>query len=91
VYKTALGVSIGAGSWNQWDNSVAVSQADLLPGDLGFYAVPGTVSINHVLIYIGKDSGGNLLWAHSEFGSGVILNSPPGVNFFRRPQGIDWD
>jgi cell wall-associated NlpC family hydrolase len=90
VYKTALGVSIGAGSWNQWDMSAAVNAADLLPGDLGFYAVPGTAQ-QHVLIYIGRDSNGNKLWAHSAFGSGVILNSPPGVNFFRRPQGIDWE
>ena len=46
VFKSAMGVSIKAGSWNQWDNSYAITEAELLPGDLGFMAVPGTVPVN---------------------------------------------
>lgn len=55
VFKSAMGVSIKAGSWNQWDNSYAITEAELLPGDLGFMAVPGTVPVNHVLIYAGEN------------------------------------
>ena len=90
VYKTALGVSIGAGSWNQWDNSTSITQSQLLPGDLGYMAIPGTVPTNHVLIYAGKDSSGNLLWVHCEWGTGVHINSPDYIKYFRRPN-IDWE
>ena len=91
VFMTTLGVDIGAGSWNQWANSTAITQAELLPGDLGFLGQPGTVAINHVLMYAGKDSNGNMMWVHSVSGSGVVLDSPTYVRFFRRPNGIDWE
>ena len=58
VYQTALGVTLYDGSWNQWDATHAISEDELLPGDLGFMAVPGTVPVNHVLLYAG--------WAHSK-------------------------
>ena len=90
VYKTALGTSISTGSVNQWDNSTAITKSQLLPGDLGFMAQPGTVAINHVLMYAGTDSSGNLLWVHCSSGTGVVLNSPNYVKFYRRPNGIDW-
>lgn len=90
VYKTALGTSLHAGSANQWDNSTAISKEQLLPGDLGFMAAPGTVAVNHVLMFAGKDASGNLLWVHCSSGSGVVLNSPSYVKFYRRPIGVDW-
>ena len=90
VYKTALGVSLHAGSWSQWDTSTAITKDQLLPGDLGFMAQPGTVAVNHVLLYAGKDAGGNLLWVHCASGTGVILNSPTYVKHYRRPNGVDW-
>lgn len=40
VYQTALGVTLYDGSWNQWDATHAISEDELLPGDLGFMAVP---------------------------------------------------
>lgn len=61
-----------------------------MPGDLGFMAVPGTVPINHTLLYAGKDAGGKQLWVHcSGSAGGVALNSPTYVTQFRRPTGIN--
>jgi len=90
VYQTALGVTLYNGSWSQWDATYAITEAELLPGDLGFMAVPGTVPINHVLLYAGKDADGNQLWVHSSSGAGgVALNSPDYVTQFRRRKDID--
>lgn len=36
TYKTAVGVSLYEGTWSQWDNSYAITEDELLPGDLGF-------------------------------------------------------
>ena len=91
VYKTALGVNIGEGSYTQWDNSIALTKSELLPGDLGYMAVPGTVNTNHVLIYAGKDPNGNMLWVHCEFNKGVHINSPDYIKYYRRPKGVDWE
>lgn len=91
VFKTAMGVSIKAGSWNQWDNSYAITEAELLPGDLGFMAVPGTVPVNHVLIYAGENEDGAHMWVHCTSGSGVVLNSPDYVEYYRRPSNVDYD
>lgn len=91
VFKTAMGVSIKAGSWNQWDNSYAITEAELLPGDLGFMAVPGTVPVNHVLIYAGENEDGAHMWVHCTSGSGVVLNSPDYVEYYRRPINVDYD
>ena len=90
VFKTTFGTGLPAGSANQWSGSTAITKSQLLPGDLGFMAQPGTVSVNHVLIYAGTDSSGNLLWVHCSSGTGVVLNSPNYVKFYRRPNGIDW-
>lgn len=90
VYKTALGVSIGDGSGSQWSNSTAITASELLPGDLGFLDQPGSVSVNHVLIYAGKDSSGNKLWVHcSGSYNGVALNSPGYVKYYRRVNGVN--
>lgn len=91
VFKTAMGVSIKAGSWNQWDNSYAITEAELLPGDLGFMAVPGTVPVNHVLIYAGENEDGTHMWVHCTSGSGAVLNSPDYVSYYRRPINVDYD
>lgn len=91
VYKTALGVSLYAGSWNQWDHTYGITEEELLPGDLGFMAVPGTVPVNHVLIYAGKNEAGEQMWVHCSSGSGVVLNSPDYVTQYRRPSHVDFD
>lgn len=91
AFKTAFGISIGAGSWNQWDHTFEISEEELLPGDLGFLAVPGTVSVNHVLIFAGYAEDGKKMWVHCEGGSGVILSSPNYVTQYRRLSDIDFD
>ena len=63
----------------------------MLPGDLGFMAVPGTVPVNHVLIYAGIGENGEKMWVHCTSGSGVVLNSPDYVTQFRRPLNVDYD
>jgi len=90
VYKTALGVSLKAGSSSQWDDSYEITETELLPGDLCFMDKPGAVAVNHVLIYAGTDSSGNRLWVHcSGSAGGVVLNSPAYVKYYRRVNGID--
>lgn len=91
VYKTALGVPLSGGTWNQWDSSYAISEDELLPGDLGFLAEPGAVAVNHVLIYAGKGENGEQMWVHCASGSGVVLNSPDYVTQYRRPSNVDFD
>ncbi len=91
TFKTALGISLYNGSWNQWDNTYAITEEELLPGDLGFMAVPGTVPVNHVLIYAGIGENGEKMWVHCTSGSGVVLNSPDYVTQFRRPLNVDYD
>ena len=89
VYQTALGVTLYDGSWNQWDATHAITEDELLPGDLGFMAVPGTVPVNHVLLYAGKDADGNKLWVHCASSTGVVLNSPDYVTQYRRRNDVD--
>lgn len=89
VYKTVFGKGLYAGSRNQWDNTYAITEEELLPGDLGFMAVPGTVPVNHVLIYADKGENGEQMWVHCASGTGVVLNSPDYVTQYRRPIGFD--
>jgi hypothetical protein len=91
VYKTALGKSLsGGGTWSQWEGSTEITEAELLPGDLGFLDKPGNVAVNHVLLYAGKDAAGNKLWVHCSSGAGgVALNSPTYVKYYRRVSDID--
>ena len=76
VYNTALGVNIGAGTSGQYPNTVAISEAELLPGDLGFLAESDGSGWNHVLMFAGYSETGEWMWVHCSSGSGVILNTP---------------
>lgn len=90
VYQTALGETLYDGTWNQWDATYAITESELLPGDLGFMAVPGTVPVNHVLLYAGKSPDGEHLWVHCSSGAGgVALNSPDYVTQYRRRKNLD--
>ncbi len=93
VYKTALGVSLQAGTYGQWDNSYAITADELLPGDLGFLMNDGGSGWNHVLIFAGYGEDGSRKWVHSEGGIGVHLNTPSyeGRLSLRRPQNVDFD
>lgn len=93
VYKTALGVSLQAGTWGQWENSTAISESDLLPGDLGFLMDDDGSGWNHVLIFAGYGEDGSRKWVHSEGGIGVHMNTPSyeGRLVLRRPKNVDFE
>ena len=93
VYKTALGVSIQVGTSGQWGNSIAVSESELLPGDLGFLMNSNGVGWNHVLMFAGYGEDGSRKWVHSESGTGVRINTPSyeGRLVLRRPKNIDFN
>ncbi len=91
VYKTALGVSIQAGSWGQYTHSSPISESELLPGDLGFLMnAQGTTS--HVLIFAGYTESGARQWVHSESGTGVHVSTPryDSELVLRRPNNFDF-
>lgn len=92
VYKTALGISIQAGSWAQYTNSTPISADELLPGDLGFL-LNSSGTTDHVLIFAGYDESGNRKWVHSEGGVGVHTSTPKYDSqlVFRRPNGVNFD
>lgn len=91
VYKTAVGISLYGTNWKQWDNSYAVTAAELQPGDLGFLG--GKDDWTHVLMFAGYGEGGQRMWVHSSGGEGVILNTPSyeATLNLRRPSGVDFD
>lgn len=93
VYKTALGVSLQAGSGGQWENSEPVTEEDLLPGDLGFLPESDGSGWNHVLIFAGYGEDGNRKWVHSESGIGVHFNTPSYDSrlVLRRPKNVNFD
>ena len=93
VYNTALGVNIGAGTSGQYPNTVAISEAELLPGDLGFLAESDGSGWNHVLMFAGYSETGERMWVHCSSGSGVILNTPSydSTIVLRRLTNVDYD
>lgn len=93
VYNTALGVNIGAGTSGQYPNTVAISEAELAPGDLGFLAESDGSGWNHVLMFAGYSETGERMWVHCSSGSGVILNTPSYDSsiVLRRLTNVDYD
>ena len=93
TYKTALGVSLQAGTGGQWENSTAITADELLPGDLGFLMESDGSGWNHVLIFAGYAADGTRMWVHSAGGTGVVFNSPSyeGSLRLRRPKNVDFD
>lgn len=93
TYKTALGVSLQAGTGGQWENSEAITADELLPGDLGFLMESDGSGWNHVLIFAGYSEDGTRMWVHSAGGTGVVFNSPSyeGSLKLRRPKNVDFN
>ena len=93
VYNTALGVNIGAGTSGQYPNTVAISEDELLPGDLGFLAESDGSGWNHVLMFAGYSETGERMWVNCSSGSGVILNTPSYDSsiVLRRLTNVDYD
>ncbi|MEK4433106.1 NlpC/P60 family protein [Paenibacillus sp. FSL M7-0802] len=87
AFKTAgLGASFSAGGTSyQWGQTYAIKESDLIPGDLVFKNIPGQGGVNHIGIFIGRDSKGKAVYVHCEGGSGVIVNSYKGFKYPRRP------
>ena len=92
TYNTALGVNITHGVSGQYANSTPITEAELLPGDLGCLKDEDG-SWNHVLIFAGYDEDGTRMWVHCTSGSGVVLNSPSYADrlYYCRPNGVDYD
>lgn len=93
TYRTALGISLEAGTGHQWDNSYPIARSELLPGDLGFLMDDDGLDWNHVLIFAGYGPNGQRMWVHSTGGEGVVLNTPSyeaGLAT-RRPSQVDFD
>lgn len=79
---------IGIGTSTQWSHSLPIEKQQVAPGDLAFYAEPGTVAFNHVGIVVGKTKEGALLIAHcSSSANNVIISNEKDQKFrhFRRP------
>ncbi|MGM9602584.1 MAG: NlpC/P60 family protein [Faecousia sp.] len=93
TYKTAVGVGLNGGTWNQWDESYSITADELLPGDLGFLKDSNGQGWSHVLIFAGYGANGERMWVHSTSGSGVTLNSPgyEASLALRRPKNVDFD
>lgn len=87
VYKTAGAEDLlsGGGTAYQWNQSYAIPESSLKPGDLAFKNTPATSGVNHVGIYIGTDGSGNKLFVHCASGEGVVVNSYKGFKYWRRP------
>lgn len=73
-----VGVDIGHGTWNQWDNTTDIDRSQLRPGDLVFYYE----DTSHVAMYIGD---GMIVEAPAP--GGVVQERPIGGNVkgYRRP------
>ena len=92
TYNTALGVDITHGVSGQYANSTPITEAELLPGDLGCLK-DSDGSWNHVLIFAGYDEDVTKMWCHCTSGSGVVLNTPSYADslYYCRPNGVDFE
>lgn len=86
VYKTSGATNIlgKGGTAYQWNQSYGIDKKTALPGDLVFKNPPNSGGINHIGIYIGKDSNGKDLFVHCAYGKGVTIDSWSGFKYYRR-------
>ena len=86
AYKTAgVGNVLSAGGTAyQWNQSYGINKRDALPGDLVFKNPPNSNGINHVGIYLGKDSSGRDRFVHCSYSDGVTIDSWSGFKYYRR-------
>jgi cell wall-associated NlpC family hydrolase len=83
VYLTAgYEKNIGITTKEQIKNSYAISENDLLPGDLVFKNISGS-EINHVGIFYKRENSKNY-YIHCSSNSGVVVNNYSGFRYFRR-------
>lgn len=86
AYKTAgVGNVLSAGGTAyQWNQSYGINKKDAKPGDLVFKNPPNSNGINHIGIYLGKDSSGRDRFVHCSYSDGVTIDSWSGFKYFRR-------
>ena len=74
AFKTAgLGNSFSAGGTSyQWSKTYAIKESELIPGDLVFKNIPGQGGVNHIGIFIGRDSKGKPIYVHCQGGTGSL-------------------
>lgn len=80
--------AVGNGSANQWRNSTSLGWDEAEPGDLAFFAVPGTVATNHVGVVVEKKENGAYMIAHcSSSKNNVVVTDAwsTGFRYMRRP------
>jgi len=85
AYKTAgFGNLMNGGTTDQWENSYAIAENELEVGDIVFQGTPANAGINHVGLYIGRDSDGQKQYIHCASGKGVTINGYAGFKYWRR-------
>ena len=90
-----IGVSpdiIGWGTADQWAASAPISWSDAQPGDLAFFAIPGTLKTNHVGIIVGVDAAGGVLVVHCNSSRNTVSVTEAkstGFKYLRRPIVFD--
>lgn len=84
VYKTAGTTAMYGTTANQLVNSYAIDEKDLKPGDLVFRFDREGSDVNHVGIFYKKENGVKY-YIHCQGGTGVIVNSTPTFQYWRRP------
>lgn len=83
-YDTSgFGSVLSGGTAIQWTKSYAISESELLPGDLVFKQTPSSAGVNHVGIFY-KRANGQKVYIHCASGQGVVMNSYSGFKYFRR-------
>jgi hypothetical protein len=85
VFKTAgARDTLIGGTGAQWNNSIGISQNQLLPGDLGFMAPPtSSGAFNHIGIFSGMKNG-RKTFVHCTGGLGVVENQTTSFHYWRR-------
>ena len=89
-FRTAgLGSSFSkGGTATQWEATYAISEPNLLIGDLAFKQTPWTKGANHIGIYVGKNSDGEKLFVNCSFTEdGVVVTTAKDakLSIYRRP------
>lgn len=80
VYADA-GLSLPRVARDQYAGTLRIGPSAVQPGDLVFFAMknPGTASVDHVGIYVGKG-----FFVHASFSNGVHIDSVTNPYYFQR-------
>ena len=79
---------IGWGTGDQWATSVDIPWGQVQPGDLAFFAIPGTIKTNHVGIVASVDASGTVMVVHCNSSRNTVSVTEAkstGFKYIRRP------